>query len=29
MGEWASELKQNKLAHNDDMEELSPAASAR
>jgi hypothetical protein len=26
MGERASELEQNKLAHNDDVEELSPAA---
>jgi hypothetical protein len=28
MGERASEVEQNKLAHNDDMEELSLAASA-
>jgi hypothetical protein len=28
MGEQAGELEQNKLAHNDDMEELSLAASA-
>jgi hypothetical protein len=26
MGERAGELEQNKLAHNDDVEELSPAA---
>jgi hypothetical protein len=28
MGERAGELEQNKLAHNHDVEELSPAASA-
>jgi hypothetical protein len=28
MGEWAGELEQNKLAYNDDVEELSPAALA-
>jgi hypothetical protein len=26
MGEWVGELEQNKLAHNDDVEELPPAA---